>query len=411
MTGYDLLKFLFKWKWTLLLGTLAVMGFVTFKVFNEPPRYETESKILIERNRTPIQVGAEELAALGMVEVMNTEIEIVRSRAVMSAAVRELGYHENRASPYPAAPAAQPGVLGEAKARLRDLALRWGLIQDLPAFEYWVRELSTRVSVVAVPDSNVFSISMSGANPQMITDVVNAVTAMYQRHRLSVYQAQGRSELYEKQMTQAWQSLVALRSRLDEFRRSNNLSAVDTVRSTLMLRSGTLQSQLETLNQEAADLRQRLMDRHPEVLAVNEQIRSVRQALARLDQEMMRVEDQASIARNLETEIEGQLNTYNQAKIRLDEQKAKDSASTAAANVLVVHDASVPEVRSTVPLHMIAFGGAAGLILAFAIALVREYFDRRVDEPEQAEAIMGVPVVGSVGRFRMPAGGFRLDDA
>lgn len=410
MTGYDLLKFLFKWKWTLLLGTAAVMGFVAFKVFDEPPRYQTASKILIERNRTPIQVGAEELATLGMIEVMNTEIEIVRSRAVMSAAVRELGYHE-RVLPSTLDSAVPAGTLAGLKVWFRDLMLRWRLVQDLPPLEYWVQQLNARVSVVAVPDSNVFTISMSGTDPEMITDVVNAVTAMYQKHRLSVYQAQGRSELYEKQMMEAWQDLVSLRSRLDEFRRANNLSAVDTMRTALTLRSDALQSQLGLLNQEAAELRLQLMDRHPTVLALNEKIRSTRQALAQVNQEMMRVEDQASVARNLETEIEGQLNTYNQAKARFDEQQAKDSASTAAANVLIVHDASVPEVYSTVRLHMIGFGGAAGLILALVIALIREYFDRRVEEPGQAEQIMGVPVVGSVGWFHMPPKGFRLDDA
>ena len=39
-----------------------------------------------------------------------------------------------------------------------------------------------------------------------------------------------------------------------------------------------------------------------------------------------------------------------------------------------------------------------GLLLGLAVALVRHYYDHRVDTPEAAERILGVPVIGSVPR-------------
>ena len=47
-----------------------------------------------------------------------------------------------------------------------------------------------------------------------------------------------------------------------------------------------------------------------------------------------------------------------------------------------------------------SLGLQAGAVLALLVAIVREYFDRRLADPAAAEEILGVPDLGSVERLR-----------
>ena len=74
-------------------------------------------------------------------------------------------------------------------------------------------------------------------------------------------------------------------------------------------------------------------------------------------------------------------------------------------NVRVVDYASQPERPAYSRLFLIGIAIAGGLVLALLIAVVREYFDRRIFRPDLAERILGIPSLGSVPRLAAQRGG------
>ena len=68
-------------------------------------------------------------------------------------------------------------------------------------------------------------------------------------------------------------------------------------------------------------------------------------------------------------------------------------------NVRVVDFAEVPVLPRASRLLLIVLSIPAALVLALGVAILREYFDRRVLSPGVAESILKLPELGSVPVF------------
>ena len=68
-------------------------------------------------------------------------------------------------------------------------------------------------------------------------------------------------------------------------------------------------------------------------------------------------------------------------------------------NVRVVDYAEVPVQPRFSRLFLIFVAIIGGALLSIANAMLREYFDDSIESPEDAEAAIGVPVLGSIERY------------
>jgi succinoglycan biosynthesis transport protein ExoP len=79
------------------------------------------------------------------------------------------------------------------------------------------------------------------------------------------------------------------------------------------------------------------------------------------------------------------------------ELETPDAAAAPTVKVAVLEEPGVPQVpTSPYPVRNIALGAIAGLVLAAAVALLRERMDNTVKTPEDLEELTGVAVVGAL---------------
>ena len=188
MTGRDILTFLFKWKATILLVFLVVVASVTLLVYVLPPSYTARATVLVERNRSPV-ARSTFVPVTDLVEVMQSEAEIIVSRTVMANVVDRLKPHERPTRP-------------SRVKQVRDDVLDWladvGLIDSLSPREKWITTLQKQVSAKAVSASDVISVRYDDEDPEWAAKIANAVTDAYIDHHLQIFSKSRGSDLFRR---------------------------------------------------------------------------------------------------------------------------------------------------------------------------------------------------------------------
>ncbi len=101
----------------------------------------------------------------------------------------------------------------------------------------------------------------------------------------------------------------------------------------------------------------------------------------------------------LKRELDTNRQLYDALMLRIKEQSITEENNP--VNVLIVEEAQVPRVPSK-PLKALnlSLGMVLGLLGGVAFAFFVEYLDNSVKNPEEAEAVLGAPVLGMVSRCR-----------
>lgn len=423
MTKRDILIFIFKWKATFFFGTLFIVGLVTALVYVMPPNYTAVAKVLVERLKSPVKGDA--ISGAQSTEVQNTEIEILLSRPVMAAVVDKLKPQQRPSSPprpgqapastdagtqppaavqsqaadVPAQAAAPEDDSGgfDIWAKLAD----WGLINAPPARERWIARLMKGVKVKAVVDSNILEISYSDFDPVWAAKIVNTVTETYLAHRLEVYAARGASLFYKEQMEEAHAALQKMRERLSDYKTREGIPALEETRRDLVGRIGTLRERMVSFQSELSDLLGRFSEGHQRIVTQRQKMAALQRDLDDHTKRLLRLEQYVAAVQTLDAEIAGQDKVYQGYRERYEDRRMMEAQNVDTTNVRIIGQADIPAVPSVSRLFFIALSVAGGLFLTILIALIREYFDRRVNDPDVVERILGVPVLGSVAKFRI----------
>lgn len=389
MSARDLLNFLFKWKGTLLTTFLLVVSMATLLVYLLPPMYAGYSKILIERNRAPMMRSSFS-GGLEMVEVINNSVEILVSRPVMEKVVDRLKPHEQ-----PSQDSSLKRFIRSTKKFLENI----GLISQASRREGWIKELLEQSEVKPVVNSNVLEVQYKHEDPQWAANIVNTMTDAFVEHYLAVYASKGVSAFYKQQMDAIMMRLSARREEMNAFKRTTGISAIDETRKELAHEIGTLRENLNTARNTLQEKQSRFTTGHPELERERKRIRDIESSISRVNQNLLNLEEQEAKLRQLTDFITSEEQTFRDYKKRYDEARLDELSNADLINVRIIQYSKVPEVPARPRIFFILLAIAGGLVLSFLTALIREYFDHRVSDPQAAERLLGAPAIGSIERF------------
>ena len=388
MSKRDILVFLFRRKWSLISVLLGTVLLVTAFVYLLPSSFTATSKILLEPTKSPT-LGTESRYGSDVGEVLYTEIEIVLSRTVMEAVVDKLKLHERGG---PLSPLAQ--FIADIKAGLVSV----GLLEPPEPREGWIRDLLKDVKVKPVLDTHVFTISYSDQNPTQAAEVANAITDEYMGNHTRIYSYENAVDFYRSNADAARQEI----DRLKRAQRSGTGSAATTTlpsrREAAVIEATRLEDRLNQLRLDLQDVLLRFAPDHPKVLLAQEKLSIVARQLASTQQQIKAMEIDKDRGDALQPQIDGQVETYRSYKKQFDQALLTTSADRRLINAHILDRAAVPTRPRFPRLVYVLASVVGGLLLGLAVALVRHYYDHRVDTPEAAERILGVPVIGSVPR-------------
>lgn len=408
MTHRDVLYFLFRWKWTIFGWWFIVFALVVVLGFVLPPTYRATSTILVERTKsqliTPTPPGV--MPVPEMVEAMNTERQIVTSRPVIAKVVDDLHLlaggaqkdvvAQGQQEPDATVDSDTAGAADQTPAA--EESSRFQFTETIPAREAKINEVRGGLKVKPVVDSNVLTISYSGEDPVLVTNVVNAITDTYISRRRNIYARSGTSEYFWEKMQEAAAELARLRDRLADFKKRYSLSAVKDTKEELVREIGVLRDRLSTLKEELAENRTRYADTHPRIKIVKQKIASAEGELRSRNDELLELDQLEATTNDLNVLIDSQEKVLVNYKTRFEEERAREDTPEHLVNARVIEYATVPHTAEYPKSFLAKVGLLAGLFFALIVAFVRNYFYQQVDNPAAAESALGVPCLGSIAK-------------
>lgn len=390
MTIRDLLNFLFKWKGTLIGSTMTVVAAAMTLAYVLPQTYESTASVVVEQNRAPTLRSAL-IPGVDSVSVMNTEMELIKSRTVLAAVVDELKPHER--------PQREAGAVKQFITDFNKSLADWGLTTEITAREAWIKRLARKVKVEPVIKSNVITITFGDQDPEWSTRITNAITDRFIRHHWDVYSESGNSERFLTQLNEARETLDRLRAQSAAFQQSASAPAIADSQRTLLGQLTAFREQRSDYEIELAALRAQYNDSRAEVQLVKRNISQLLQQEAEVNRDLLELESKGAKLAAIDADIRAAEDYYITFKRQYEEAQLAERSSVENINVRVSDRAVVPMRPAYSRLFILELAFAAGIMIAISLAVTFEYFDRRVSDPVLAEEILGVPDYGSVEEF------------
>ena len=366
----DYLRTLWANKWLIAALSLICGISTTSSALQKPNIYRVSAQILIDP-QNPRVVQFQEVTTPGGLDrsFMQTEYEIISSRAVMSHVLEEL----NLASFPP-----------------------FSMSNDPP------RTLRGMISVEPVRGTRLVNISSTGTNPDLVTRIVNSVADTYIRLNLErrIEMTTGGAKWISEEVDKMEEKMRQAQMKLLEFREQHG--AVDfgeENQNSVLQRLLALTASLNKIREERLDAEQKYREKHPllqEMLAKERELQ-----LALFDQEQRALEiSRLSIQFNtLLREAKSSESIHNVLLTRLKELSVQEGLQN--NNVSVVDYARVPSgpigpARS----REIATGFLLGFVLGGVLSLAREFLTKTLRTRQEFEQLLEIPFLGHVPLVR-----------
>lgn len=455
-TGRDLMSLLFKHQLTILLCFVTVAALVAAGLWALPATYLSEAKLLVktEQQGTPsflsgIAAYRETRDADPPNRKMETEMEILGTRALAEEVVKELGltYRDVYHAPYV-----------YLMDPIADLAERWlydwfGVAKDPDRYgfrdtvdefrkSYTVQPLKSKS---AETNSNLIRVTLRAVNPAVADKALNLLLQKYVRYSASLDRNAGRQayEIVERNVREAAVLVAKTQEKLNRIMAVKGMSvrpASPLVEAAAKAARGARRTPVaydeaprEPEDRMALAASRLVVPTEPEVkgaLGDENAIAMMKAKLASVELELSqaklvytdntervrlleasakdlrdKIRRESARSANDETQLIAVQRDMRIAEdIYLDlQRKARQIAlylalsPTQLDNRVVVESALPPdgsEWKKSVVVGIV--GALAGLLLGLALAGMREYMDHRLQAPLEAERHLGMPVLGVV---------------
>jgi polysaccharide chain length determinant protein (PEP-CTERM system associated) len=245
----DILHVIFKRKNQIVLFFVVVVCTVVIGTFIAEPTYEARAQVLVKVGRENLYVppsgGKDPIISFNRDEQINSEIELLKSRALVEQVVGSLG-SEN--------------IYKEA-----DHAGA-------------VLKLQKKLLIGRIEKSNVITISFKHKDPQMAAQIVDTLTNAFLEQHLLVHKNPQSYNFFEEQSQILKNKLKQSEETLKVFKKQHSVTALGEEQRLLLKQIADLRSELnQTINQEA-ETKSRInqirwqLDRTPETIPQGEEV-------------------------------------------------------------------------------------------------------------------------------------------
>jgi tyrosine-protein kinase Etk/Wzc len=298
------------------------------------------------------------------------------------------------------------GKVGET-AQAGDISLTVSALQANPGTRFHVTRLNTLVILDQLArdigaseqgrDSGVIALTYSNADPQLAKQVLQEVTNAYVRQNVARNSAEAakRLEFVKAQLPKVRDELTKAQQALTEFQSRTRTLDVGVQNQALLNQSVALETNINQLRIQQADLASRFTPQHPAYKALLSQIAQFQQAKANIQNQIQELPNtqQGLFWRSRDVEVTNQ--TYANL---LDQAQQLDIArASAMGNVRIIDPAAV-DLESPAwpkPLPILAGGTVLGALLTIGFVLLQQVLRRGVEDPVDIE-LLGLPVYASI---------------
>ena len=222
----DLAYIFFRRKWIILGVLLATVIPVTIYSFQIRPVYEATSSLLVKPGKENIYVapvgGPEGSAPPTIVqrvrEVIQTEMEILKSRVVMRRTIEQIGVSDLVSATAPD---------GSRTAHAEPTA---------PSLEAMVGRLLNRLSVERMEGADTIEVGFKSPDPELSARFINTLIDVYLERHLEVHHSGKSYAFFRTQANQLEEKLKAASRRLAEFKKKYSITSFNQRKSLVLER-------------------------------------------------------------------------------------------------------------------------------------------------------------------------------
>jgi len=383
---------MFKWKYTILGYFFFVVFLVTTLVYLLPKKYEVASSVLVESNRAPVMRAA---VALGTDELtmLNSAVAIIGSKPVLRGAAEKVGLFDDGKEP-----SAFELFINGVKAWMEEA----GLKEAKTPLDALVEDLEDNLKIEPLAASNVISLTLKGKNPQWIAVIVNAVTDSYIDNHLRIFSSKGTSEVFRQQVERLSNELGGLRDKLADYKSRESVSALRETMQSLVLSLSQFRVNLANEREKLAELGIKFSPGHAKLALVKKNIANIKREIWGSQAELDDLERKEAVIEKVESDIKTVERSYSDYQKRYEEERLRNMANSDVVNVRVIAYATPPESARHSRIFYIFLSIIGGLFFSISIALIKEYFDNRINSGSEVSEILGVPTIGSIGLTNQP---------
>jgi len=250
----DILHVVFKRKIQILLFFSITVFTVAIGTYMVKPTYKATAQILVKTGRENMYVPT--LPAGGtsnpvvrvnrVVEQINSEIEILKSLFLAEKVVEFLGpgviYKDMNGS--------GPGLLGFWRRQTTG--------SSQPTLQKAAIKLQKGLTVEAVINSNVISISFKHKDPHLAATTVDTLVKLFFDRHLQIHKSPQTNGFFRRQSEIVRNKLKQAEENLETFRKKHNLTSLEEERSLLLRQEGDLRTVLKQTQSQDVETESRL---------------------------------------------------------------------------------------------------------------------------------------------------------
>jgi uncharacterized protein involved in exopolysaccharide biosynthesis len=256
----DSLYFLFKHKIQIVLFFFATVSAAMIATFLMDPTYEAASRVLVKIGRENLYVptaaasgNPNSVISMNQEAQLNSEIEILTSRALAEEVVNELG----------------------PTAIYRELDKKSFLAGIFPAVgapmsknDAAVLKLQKDLTAEVIRKSNVIQIYYTNKDRDMAALVVNSLVNLYLDRHLDVYKSPQSYTFFDEQSRLLYGKLTMAEDALKTFKEKNNISSLQEQRTLLLQEDSALRTSLNQTESAITEAQNRLKQLHDQIASV-----------------------------------------------------------------------------------------------------------------------------------------------
>ena len=252
-----------KWLALALLLSVVVTGMILTLL--TPPTYESSIKVLVARERVDPRISPG--AASGDLprpeigeEEFNSELEIIRSREVIEAVVKELSLGKEPEKP--------KGRLEPVRQLYRKLLQ----LRDTTTLERAVSQVGANLEAVSVRKSRIIIVTYRDHDPDRAAAVLNTLYQKYAEHHLSLHGTMQAANVFQQEASGFREKLDRATDALKQFDTKNGLVEANTQKDILLRQYYEMENLGNAAQIERFELEQRLTSLKAQLIAQPEKI-------------------------------------------------------------------------------------------------------------------------------------------
>ena len=246
-------------------------------------------------------------------------------------------------------------------------------------------------------NTGILSFTMESASPALSVQTLNEVAHIYVRQNVEQKskEAQSTLEFLDKQLPAIKDQLESATNALNDFRTNKGSIDLDIETQQVLGSVVELQTQITLMQQKRDELRGKFTEFHPSIIAIDKQIARLRAQMSSNDKKIEILPETQQIILRLSRDVKVSTELYT--TLLNNAQTLKVAKAGTVGNVRIIDEAVLPTdpIKPKKPL-IVAVSLILGLIAGVILAFIRKTMHRGVEDPDQIEKHLNIPVYATI---------------